>query len=175
MNYLMVMITSKRKMYQSLVFFGGEKIYKDQGFNLNYNRVCDRSAIKLLKDAGITLGIIVGSMNVYLGFPVFSYLFQHELNLPIPVLLPFTDEESSQGLLLNFFNQIFVALIGLSGNIGVEIITCILKNNVWAATAAIGYYVDEYSEIIDGTEEKLIRMMDLKYRNILIQVQDLDR
>lgn len=173
----MVLITSQRKIYQSLAFFGGEKIYTDynQNSDPNYIRICDQSAIKLLKDTAITLGIIVGSMNVYLGFPIYSFWFNHELQLPIPVLLPFTDDESSLGLLFNFINQLFVCLVGLSGNIGIEIITCILKNNVWAATEAIGYSIDEFSGAIESSEFKLIRMIDLKFRNILVQVQDFDR
>lgn len=172
------MIKSKRKMYQSLAFFGGNKIYTnvDRHSNMGYIQVCDQSAIKLLKSTITTLGIVIGSMNVYLGFPMYSYTFKHELQLPIPVLLPYTDDETSRGLLLNLANQIFVALVGLSGNIGIEIITCILKNNMVAGTAAIGHSINEFSDMIKkNTQEDLMRVMEYQFRNILIQVQDLDR
>lgn len=177
----MVMNKSKKDIYQSLIFFAGDNIYTDikRDSNPNFIRVCDESAIKLLKNTIKTLIVVVGSMNMYLGFPMFSYTFHNDLQLPIPVLLPFTDDESSVGLLVNFLNQIFVAGIGLSGNIGLEIITCILKNNIWVSTVAIGHSVDEYTqEIIENKNKD--RFTDrvfnvLEFRNILIQVQDLDR
>lgn len=173
------MIESKRKVYQSLAFFGGNKIYTnvDQQSNTGYIQVCDQSAIKLLKSTLTTLGIVIGSMNVYLGFPMYSYTFKHELQLPIPVLLPYTNDETPRGLLLNFANQVFVALVGLGGNIGIEIITCILKNNMVAGTAAIGHSVGEFTEMIKKSKEDLTmrRVMDYQFRNILIQLQDLDR
>lgn len=60
---------------------------------------------------------------------------------------------------------------------GIEIITCILKNNVWASTVAICHAIDEISKCIKDPKpnEKMKRSIDLKLRNILIQVQDLDR
>lgn len=167
----------KKKAYQSLAFFAGDKIYtrRDQNENPNYIQVCDQSAIKLLKSTSTTLGIVLFSMIILLIFPSYAFITKHDIQLPIPVILPFTDLESKNGITLNMANQVFIVLIGATGNIGIEIITCILKNNVWASTVAICYSIDEISEIIEYPDGHTKRSVDLKFRNILVQVQDLDR
>lgn len=171
------MFESKRKMYQSLVFFAGEKIYTDVHpySNPKYIRVCNECAIKLMQNAVVTLAIIIGSMNVYVSFPVMASMKTNEVPLPIPVILPFTTYDTSMGLFLNAVNQMFVALVGLAGNLGIETITCILKNNVWVSTVVIGHSIEEFSDYITQTEPKLLRVVHCQFRNILVQVQDLDR
>lgn len=171
------MIPSKIKAYQSLTFFAGDRIYTnvEQDSNPDYIKVCNLSAIKLFKSTSTMLGIVATSMIILLIFPMYAYIFKHDIQLPIPVVLPFTDLESKIGITLNVANQVFISLIGFSGNIGIEIITCILKNNVWASTIAICHAIDVISECIEHPENDMKRLIDLKLRNILIQVQDLDR
>ncbi|XP_055300263.1 uncharacterized protein LOC129567422 [Sitodiplosis mosellana] len=61
-------------------------------------------------------------------------------------------------------------------NEGIEIMTCILKNNVWASTVAICHAIDEISDCIECPKaDDMKGFIDLKVRNILVQVQDLDR
>lgn len=171
------MIPSKRKFYQSLAFFAGEKIYTNinRDSNMGYIRVCNESAVKLLKSTLTIFGIVATSMIILLIFPMYAFIFKHDIQLPIPVVLPFTDLETKNGLILNLVNQVFISLIGGTGNLGIEIITCILKNNVWASTVAICYSIDEISDSIQSPAANLKTIIDLKFRNILIQVQDLDR
>lgn len=177
LNYLMVMIPSQMKMYQSLAFFSGDKIYTDinEHSNMGYIRVCDNSALKLLKTTAITIMIIVVSMNIYVGFPITSSMFTGVLQLPIPVYLPFTDYTTDYGVILNIGNNIFVGVVGLAGNVGVEIITSMLKNTVYVCTATIGYSVHEITILLENHEQKVTRIINHQFRNTLVQIQDLDR
>lgn len=174
---MLVLIPSKLKQYQSLAFFAGDKIYTniEKDSDPKYIETCDRCAINLLKSTSKTVGIVILSMTVMLLFPPYVFLFKNDIQLPIPVVLPFTDLESKTGLIINFVNQLFLCLIGATGNIGIEIVTCMLKNNVWASTGAICYSVDTISEAIERPEGHMKRIIDLKFRNILMQVQDHDR
>lgn len=118
--YLLVMVESKRKVYQSLAFFAGDKIYTHitDHPNLGYIKVIDESAIKLFKSTSGTLGIVATSMIILLIFPMYAFVFNRDIQLPIPVVLPFTDLESKNGITLNVVNQVLCSFIGGTGNIG---------------------------------------------------------
>lgn len=169
------MIPTTTKTFQSLIFFAIEKIYTDinHDSNCNYIRLCDESAIKLLKSTTKTIGIICVSMSLYIFFPIYMFITSNDIQLPIPVLLPFTDIKSIKGMIMNILNQLFIGLIGIAGNVGIEIITCILKNTVWASTVVICHSIDEFSNITVNFESK--ESINCHFRNILIQVQDLHR
>lgn len=174
------MRSSKLKILQSLGFFGLDRIYTDTSMDsdLNYVKMCDQSAIKLLTSTSKTLSIIIISLNVLLIYPLYAFVFQNEIQLAIPVFLPFTDLKTKSGILLNLANQLFIAFVGTTGNIGIEITTCILKNNVWVSIVVICYSIDiltEYLEHPHGNGENIERSIDLTFRNILIQIQDYDR
>lgn len=174
----MVMIPSQMEMWRSLAFFSGDKIYTDinKHSNIGYIRVCDESALKLLKSTTVTLVIIVVSMNIYVGFPTTTSIFTDELQLPIPVFLPFTDYTTNYGLILNLINNVYVGGVGLLGNLGVEIITNLLKNTVWVCTTVVGQSIHEISILLENTKRKqTTRHIEHRFRNILVQVQDLDR
>lgn len=173
----MVMIDSQRKCWQSLAFFSGDKIYVDinQHSNPSYIQVIDESAVKLLTSTMITVGIVVGSMNLYVGFPVTASIFGDDIQLPIPVLFPFTDYKTHYGLAINLVNNFFVASVGLAGTIGVEIVTSMLKNTVWACTVAMKHTIDDISELIKTPDPKPSNVLNHQFRNVLIQAQDLDR
>lgn len=177
MNYLMVMIDSQRKCWQSLAFFSGNKIYVDINLNSNpsYIRVIDESAVKLLTSTMITMGIIVGSMNLYVGFPVTATILGDDVQLPIPVLFPFTDYKTNYGLAINLVNNFFVASIGLAGNLGLEIVMSMLKNTVWACNVAIKHTIDDISALLTTPDSIPSNVLNHKFRNVLIQAQDLDR
>lgn len=126
-----------------------------------------------MKTTTITLAIMFVSLNIYLGFPIFGYIENGDFQLPVPVLFPFTDLESRKGFIINVLNQTIICLIGCSGNIGIEVIQSILKNTVWASTVAIVYSIDEFSA--NFTKSTSTPLRDRYFRNIVRQVQDLDR
>lgn len=172
----MVLNKTKRETWRSLVFFVGDKVYVDvnRQSNPSYIRAIDKSAVKLLKSTLITLGIVIGSMNLYVGFPVTASLLGKDLQLPIPVLFPFTNYETKFGLIVNLMNNFFAASIGLAGTIGLEIVTSMLKNTVWASTVAIKLAIDEISDQLT-IPDRPMNTISCQFRNVLIQTQDLDR
>lgn len=178
--YLIIMIESKR--FQSLLFFAGEKIYTNihENSNMSYIRVCNESAIKLLKSTLTTLFMLIASNVIYLGFPSYATMIHHEIQLTIPVLLPFTDLETSHGIVINILNQMFISTIGVVGNFGIEVATCMLKNTVWGVMVVICHSIDEISKLLqnsddDSTESNSKGNIDIYFRNMLIQIQDFDR
>lgn len=172
-----MIIESKRKAYQSLAFFAGDKIYTHvtKESNASYIHAINESAIKLFKSTSKTIGIVASSLIILFFFPLYVYVSKRDIQLPIPVVFPFTDLESINGITINVVNQVIISIIGSAGNIGIEVITCILKNNVWACTVAICHSIAELSDALEQTEEDMTRYINTKFRNILIQVQDLDR
>lgn len=175
-NFLAI-CPNKIKSYQSLLFFADENIYTDlnQGTNLKYISICDRNAIELMKKTTITIGIIIIFMAIYLCFPIFDYFVNNDLQFPVPILLPFTNLKSMHGIILNILNQMFIVLVGTTGNIGIEIITCLLKDTIKMSTIVICQSIDELSEFIEKSKSDDENYIDHQYRNILIQVQDLNR
>lgn len=171
------MIESSRKMYQSLIFFVGDKIYikVDKDSNPNYVRLIDEIAIKLLTSTLKTISIIIGSIIVYVGFPIYVFIFHNEIQFAVPVYVPFTDLNSTTGIIINVVQQGISVWIGVTGNIGIEIITCMLKNTVWACTVAICHSIDEISELLVKSKPNSSNIITSRFRNILVQVQDLDR
>lgn len=77
------------------------------------------------------------------------------------------------------------------GNIGIEMITCMLKNSVWAITVAICHTIDVISESAEQSAEQSAEesaeqsaeksasaptdILNCYMRNLSIQVRDLDR
>lgn len=171
------MIGSQRKIWQSLMFFSGDHIYADinKQSSMGYIHAMNQSAIKLLKSTAITCLIIVTTMNIYVGFPITVSMFSDELQLPVPVYLPFTDYTTTYGLALNLVNNVFVGSVGLAGNLGVEIITSMLKNTVWACIVAVGHSIEEMSILMKNPKQNQKRIIASQFRNILVQVQDFDR
>lgn len=149
------MTTRRRKLGQSLCWFAGDKIYTevDEESDPNYIRVCNESAIKLLKSTALTIAIIIITLNIYLGFPVYSTLFAGEFQLPVAVYFSFTDYSTTYGIVINIVNNLFICIVGLLGLIGIEIITCMLKNTVWACTVAVRYSLVKLSVLLENSEQ----------------------
>lgn len=177
MVYASVFDSSQRKETQSLVYFAGEKIYPDftGECSRRYMEICDQSALKLLSDTLKTVGMIFASNSILLIFLILAFIHNNEIELPIPVIFPFTDLESVNGLVINLLNQSFMAFMVVAGNIGIAIPTCMLNNSVWIVTVTICHAIDELTEILNGLASDSKTGIDYCFRNILIQVQDLDR
>lgn len=177
MIYVKTFIPSKRLELQSLVYFSGENVYPDinEGSDRRYVKMCDRNAIKLLFDTMRALGIISISNLVLLMLGMFAYIYKHEIQLPVPVLFPFTDLETINGITINLLNQLFISFTGFAGLVGIEIATCILRDSLLIITASMCFSIDEMSEkIIDSMQNRPIHI-DYHFRHILVQAQDFDR
>lgn len=171
------MVPSKLKILKSITFFPIEKIYSyvDDESNREYANVCNQSAIKLIKDTMKTLAIIMISVTIFSMFPMFASFQSDEVEFMIPVLFPFTDLESQTGIIVNMLNQFVSGSIAMTSNIGIEILNCILKNAVWSSANAVCYSIDELSPILRKSKQISSKVIDYRLRNIVIQVQDIDR
>lgn len=140
-----------------------------------YDSICNESAIKLLKSTIRTLAIVIVSLTIYSIIPVVALLQNNEIQLTVPVLFPFTNLESQTGLIVNMLNQLFIAAIGMTANIGIEVLNCILANTVWTNAIVICYSIDEISRILQNSKQHSVGIVDYRFRNIVMRVQDADR
>lgn len=171
--YHLMMVPSKRKALQNLLFFVAEEIYSsDRENNPNYRSKCDQSAIKLLKTLSMTLSVTFVSATVFFFSPFLTYVMKNEIQFPLPVLFPFTELKSPTGFVINIASQIYAYFFGAMANISIEIIQFMLKNSVWATTVAICHSIDEFSTILENHKFK---ETEQHFRNILVQIQDLER
>lgn len=175
--YFMAVVPSWHKRFQGLYFFACNHIYVNIETNSppKYIRICDESAMKLLKQTAKMVTIEVISMLVFAMFPAFAFFLYHDIQFPFPVILPFTDIHSTNGIIINCVNQMFIGFVGSLGNIGIEICTCILNNAVWAITIAIEHSIDEFDRTIRNCQQTSKQVFHHQFRNILIQIQDYDR
>lgn len=173
MYYAIALAAPSRKHLQGFVFFAGDNIYTDiyEGSNPNYIRVCDQSAIKLLTT--ILKTCVLFNLVVVCLVPPF-YL-SNEIQLPVPVLVPFTDLESSMGIIINLCNQCYIIPYASIALLGIEITNCLVKNAIWAVAVAICFSVDELTAAFKDRTSASKRLNNFYFRNMLIQVQDLDR
>lgn len=177
MVYTTVFNPSEIKELQGIVYFSGENIYPD--FNSKctekYFRICEQCAIKLFSNAIKVLGSIMVSSAIMPRFAAIAYIMDNDIQLPVPLLFPFTDLESSNGLVINLMHQGFLGFMVVGGNIGIELTSCIVKNTIGTTTAAISYSIDDLIEKFKNPKGNSITYIDGSFRNILIQAQDLDR
>lgn len=91
----------------------------------------------------------------------------------VPIKLLFTDPDNSTiGYHLNVFNQLLICECGILGNLGFECISLILVNNVMVAVETICFELKEFNNSL-SSDTALEKKM--KLRNILVQIQDVDR
>lgn len=175
MIYAKIIIPSQKKMLVALSFFAGSKIYTDldDSYNPEYLRVCNDSALKLMKDTLTTLGLLVACNCLYVTFPIYSMLCKNEIQFPLPIFLPFTEFDGAIDIILNILVQFYISMYGMVGNFGIEIMICIIKNTVWATVVAISYSIDLMVESVETNKSE--KTICEEFRAIIVQVQDYDR
>lgn len=172
----MVMHTSTRKKIQKLAFFSGDYVYTDIALESNerYIFVSDECAIELLKDVAVTLSLIFGSFLLFLIDPMYVLITQHEIVLPVPVFFIFTDLTTTSGVIINIISQCISNGFAIVASIGIEIFNSMLKKTFHVCAATISFAIDELMHSIEWFEMSEMQI-DYNFRNILIQIQDLDR
>lgn len=177
-GYSLAIIPSNRARLQTAIFFVVNHLYindDDNASNVAYNHICDQSAIKLLRSTTKTLGILVSSIILAATLPIIITISRHEIQLVIPVLVPFTDLQSWQGLCINALNQLITTFVGACATIGIEIIICIWKNSLWTLSAAVCYSLDELMRSFNESDASTNRIVKYHFRNVVLQMRDRDR
>lgn len=160
-------------MYISLILFGGDFIYPNHKDD-SHGRLLDLRANKLILGAIGVLLVISSAGLIFVTFPLCSFFFHGEMSMIVPLILPYTNPESNDGYLINLFHQVILAYFGLTANFGIEIISCLLIGNLRAGVDTVNDSVNKLNESLKE-KEKLTLEHSYRLRNILVQIQDLDR
>lgn len=172
--YLVIMVPSKLKRFQNILFFSGELIYRDAYETKQQREVSDKSAIHLLTTALKVLAILFIGILCYAIFPVYAFFFKSQRPLFIPILLPFVDSSTTIGYFVNIVHQCAFGMMGGAAVVSIELINCLLKNNIYAAKASIIYSLGVVSGMVkqNSTDTSQIRM---EWRNVMLRLRDYDR
>lgn len=160
-------------MLYSLTIFGGDFIYKKNRVE-QLQPILKTQATILIKQTAVIHGLILLSLSIVMIGPVYNYFDQGQRPILLPLLLPFVDPKPLRGYILNTGNQMIICFLGLCGNFLVEGINCMLVNNLRVGISVINYSLMELDSDISIHREFTIEMK-LKFKNILVQIQDLDR
>lgn len=153
----MVIVPSSRAQLQTALFFIANHLYiNNDETNVDYNQMCERSAIKLLKSTAKTVGILMSSVVISATFPIILTVSRHQIQLVVPVLVPFTDLNTWHGLCINLFNQLITIFFGICAGLGIEIIICMLKNSFWTMSAAVCNSLDELIDLFMNRMQRQI-------------------
>lgn len=174
MVYAVVIVPSKLKRFQALVLFAGESIYKDHYETKKHREIDDKSARHLMSSSIKVLVVVSTGLFCFLTFPTYAYFIMDQRPMPVPVLLPFVDEKTSSGYYINIAHQLVFGVIGSSAVIAIELMNCMLKNNIYAAKESIVYSLDVLGAML-RTNTTFSLQMKMELRNVLVKVQDLDR
>ena len=140
-----------------------------------YISVSEQSAYNLSKNLFETLGIYIISALIYATFPIYHFIANNEIHLIIPVLFPFTDLVTVNGIVINMANQLFTGSIGVCGTLGIEVAVCMIKNTFGAISSAACYSIGELVTAFNESTRFSNRIVEIHFRNIIIQLQDFDR
>lgn len=161
-----------RVEYQSIVFFAGNYIYKDSS-NAKFQRMLDRRVLQLLTHVLIISGLLFTGYIVFESLPIATFLLTGKRTMVTAVQLPYFDPASDLGYYLNVINQTVLSHFIVFVNIGVDSTFAMIVNSMWAGVDIIRYSVDEMQHNFRQNGNSVEQRRRL--RNILIQIQDLDR
>lgn len=130
-------------------------------------------AIHLLSNLVKVNTLVLLSLQLICCVPLYNVFFNNNVDkqyqLIIPVLLPFVDIESQTGFYINLMNQSAICLFGIVAIPTIEIITCVIRNNIEVASKLIA------NSLLTFEENKLPKGNDWKFRQIIQQIMDFDR
>lgn len=172
--YLIILMPNTRKEYRRLYNFAGHFIYANSKSSLRNHSVCDRMAIDLLFSSLKTNTLLVFSISLSVCVPMYKMFYTDEREMFIPVILPFVDPDTENGFYLNLASQLITASFGAIAIPAIELVTCVLKNNVLATAAVVN---NSILELKNQMESDGLFTMDRmwKFRNIILKTLDFDR
>lgn len=163
----------KVKRLGALLNLAKNKIYKDFDAPSRYTAVCNESADRLFKTAAQDIGVIVLSMIVVTGIPVYQQLFLHEHAPILPFFLPFSNPDTVFGFYINHGNHLFFGLLGYPAFLGFELVIQMLKNTTWAQTTVISYNLEELQSANDNPSVNDVELAK-RIREIMAEISDSD-
>lgn len=157
---------------QIFLYFGCDYIYpasKDK----KLTQILDARANQLFQTLLKVSAALIIAIVIYIIYPSYLFVTEGAYPMPVPLLLPFTNVESTIGYSLILFNQIIIAVPAIIGNFAIEFGTAVTTNSMWGAADHINYRLEELAQgVVEG---EAVTIRKAKLRNIFIQIQDLDR
>lgn len=159
------------RRFKKFIFFGEDFLYDYRGNDAKAIERLNEAAGDLLKVSLTGFVAVIFSSLTYVAYPLYTYLFEDTRPMLIPIVLPFLEPEEGIGYYLNILNQFAISLTGVMGVIGIEFISSKIVNNVLTGVSMVEHAFDELETKKCDRESDI----NLKLRNIAVQVQDLDR
>lgn len=107
-------------------------------------------------------------------YSTYAYFALDKHVLLMCVILPFVDPDTTEGFYINSANLLFVAISGVFGNVGIELGNCAVVHNLRVGFDVVSFECDKLSMDLK-TKKHFDTNMKRQFRNILVQVQDIDR
>ena len=160
-----------KDQHRSLILFGGESIYKPCKDPKLLN-VLDKSATQLLKLVTTISGLLFSGTIVFMALPLY-FILNGDRILLISVVLPFTELDTNWGYFFNVLNMLLFPYLTAFLNIGVDSTFVMIITNLWAGVDAVKFAMKDMETLNTLNDNKTEQ--DIRFRNIVIQIQDLDR
>ena len=167
--YYLVAIGPIGRLFQALVWFGGDVVFKEKGEG-KLAEVLDKRANNLLQMTMIICVLLAVGCLAFVITPLYSYLFLGERPLFIPLAFFFLDTETFSGYYANLGYHCVLFMTAIPCNFGIQIAISIIPNNLLAAVDLVILSMEDLSQSNQSDVENTHRL-----RNILVQIQDIDR
>lgn len=162
---------STRKQCHNIYNFAGNHIYANSRNSPTNNVVCDKMAIYLLTSS-LNINLLVNiSTILMICAPIYKKLMLNENELVIKIVLPFIDPDTPNGYLANMISQSITCVFGSIVIPAIELVTCILKNNISAIAAVIANDINEFMNSLH-VESKYSAEHTQRFTNIILKIRD---
>lgn len=165
---------STRKQCHNVYNFAGYFIYANSKKSPTNNVVCNKMAIYLLTSS-LNINLLVNiSTILMICAPIYKKLAQNENELVIKIVLPFIDPETPNGYAINMISQSITCVFGSIVIPAIELVTCVLKNNISAIAAIIANDVTEFMNSLHVKSKYSVKHTQ-KFTNIILKIDDYNR
>lgn len=166
-----VLIPRERAQLRHLYNFGADFIYAKSDVSSRNHDVCDKMAIHFMACSIRVNLLVLLSYAFAVVAPLYKTLFTDEKEMMIPIILPFIDPDTQKGFTINYAYQMVTAIFGSFIVPGIELLTCVLRNNV-SVTAAVIENAIKVFRIRLRRKRKFCVDSTSEFRNILLKILD---
>lgn len=172
-TFAYVKVVYQSKKFQGLIFFGKDYMFTYEN-DRDMKEVLDKQANRFIQRAIAIVLLIIFSMLATVLYPMFALFVLKKRVLFFNIILPFNDPESDHGFYMNFANLSLIGILGIPGNLGIELMNIIIVNNLQSGAVIIKFKMDRFNKLILEQGEYTKEMQGL-LRDILMGMQDLNK
>lgn len=133
----------------------------------------DQRVTELLRNVLIISGLLCSGFIVFESLPLARFILTGQRTMVTAVQLPFFNPETNIGYIVNVINQTILSHFIVFCNVGHDCTLAMIINSMWAGADVIKFSIEEMVQrhSITGNDADQKR----RFRNVLMQIQDLDR